>query len=173
MEVYTPLPPGERYFLVRYVLPRTEFSLPLPGQTDLLEIMVREPGPPAEFPPLRVAEPVELEPGNVYRRYVAENLLETTIQASVAPEPWSLSAEWVAILLAGLLGGAGVYAYRRRSPPSTEVSAPDAASTREELVLAVAELDEAFAAAGDESPAARGRYQRKREQLLDQLKGLS
>ena len=50
--VYSPIPPGERQILVRYRIPVREFELPLPGRVDALDILLREPAPPAEFPPL-------------------------------------------------------------------------------------------------------------------------
>lgn len=173
MEVLTPLPPGERYFLVRYFLAEDEFTLPLPGRTDLLEILVREPGPPVEFPPLEPAEPVELEPGNVYRRYVARDLRETRIQASMAPEARELPARWLGILLAGLLGGAGVYAYRVRSGPTKRGGAESPQPTRNELLVAVARLDEEFDALENPGPRGRKRYETERKRLLAQLKELS
>jgi hypothetical protein len=172
MEVYTPLPPGERYFLVRYVIPENEFILPLPGITETLEVLVREPGPPVEFPPLMAGGPVELEPGNVYRTYTGGSFVETEIQALVAPEPWSIPAELVGILLAGLLGAAGVYGYRRgfKGPaPEGDSDSP----SRESLLLSIAELDEAFSARDKPTVDARESYEAERRRLLARLKGLS
>ncbi len=169
MEVLAPLQPGERFLLVRYDLGVKELEIPLPGRTDRLEIMVREPAPPAEFPPLLPAPPVELEPGNVYRRYVGEALADTVIRALVAPEPWRLPAHWIAVFLAAALGGAGVYGFRRKgglSRPAFEIRPH---RSRQDLLLAVARLDEEFARSGDTSPAGRESYRIRREELFAEI----
>jgi hypothetical protein len=170
MKMSTPLPPGERYLMVRYDLPDNEFLLPLPGRTDRLEILVREPGPPAEFPPLMVADPVELEPGNVYRRYAGDSLSNTQIQAAVAPEPWVFPAEWMGLLLAVLLGAVGVYGLRRRGQGSRSSPVPEQQWGRDELVLAIARMDEAFERDPEPSPEARTAYEARRLALLSELR---
>ena len=153
--------------MIRYRLSQNEFLLPLPGRTDRLEILVREPGPAAEFPPLVLSSPVELEPGNVYRRYVADNLLDSKIQGRVAPEPWTFKAEWVGLFLAFLFGAAGVFAYRRRGTIE-EGREPVQARDREEIILAIARLDEEFE--GEGASEARGPYEAKRRELLSELR---
>jgi hypothetical protein len=65
-----------------------------------------------------------------------------------------------------------VYAYRRREGTTTPAGATGG-PTRETLLLAVAELDEAFSASEDKSPEATRRYRERRETLLRQLKGSS
>lgn len=176
MELYSPIPPGERFYLVRYTIPEDEFTLPLPGTTRRLEVMVREPGPEVAFPPLTPGVPVELEPGNVFRRFEGVNLQDAEIRPQVQPQGFELPAAWLGIILAGLLGGAGVYAYRRQR---TRL-APELASEREEeepvrrgdLLLAVAELDESFQAGGEKSDEELRRYRARRKKLLDGIAGL-
>jgi hypothetical protein len=164
-----PIPPGDRFLMVRYHLPKDEFLLPLPGRTDRLEILVREPGPAAEFSPLVPTSPVEMEPGNVYRRYFAENLLDTEVQAQVAPEPTTFRAEWLGLFLAAVLGAAGVFGYRRRGI-SADVAEAAPRRTREEVVLAIAHLDEAFEEGGGSSPEERASYESTRSELLAELR---
>lgn len=166
MELYSPIPPGERFYMVRYSLSQDDFSLPLPGETRRLEIMVREPGPEVSFPPLSPGPPVELEPGNVFRRFQGVDFQDSEIQADVKPPAFHLSAAWLAVLLAGLLGGAGVYAYRAREGQSLPAEAPE---PRESLLLAVAALDEEFQSR--EAPSARERqeYEARRAALLAKL----
>ena len=194
MELYSPIPPGERFYLVRYTIPLDDFVLPLPGVTQRLEIMIREPGPEVDLAPLTPGMPVELEPGNVFRRYQGVDFQGTEIQVQVAEPTFELPAAWLAVILAGLLGGAGVYAYRmRKSRPIPEVEPQGVGSRREgpervgpgrerpvrigedrdSLLVAVARLDEEFQAEEDPSPELRRRYEQRRRDLLDRLQRLS
>lgn len=173
MELYSPIPPGERFYLIRYTIPDDEFTLPLPGTTRRLEVMVREPGPDVDFPPLTPGMPVELEPGNVFRRFEGMNLEDAEIRAQVRPDAFELPAAWLGVILAGLLGGAGVYAYRRQKTRLAPEEKPEEEPRRrEDLLLAVAELDESFRAGGDQSEKERRRYEARRKELLDRLTGL-
>ncbi len=169
IELLAPLPPGERLLVVRYHIPEREFLLPMPGRTEQMEILVREPGPPAEFPPLQLAGPVELEPGYVFRRYAGEGFLDAEIQSQVAPEAWSFPAEWVGLILAGILGAAGVYGYRRRRSGVGQ-PAEEGTSRRDQLVVAIASLDEEFSVRKDPTPEVLEAYQAERAKLLDKLK---
>ena len=173
IEVYSPLSPGERYLMIHYFIPGGDFVLPLPGTTDRMELLVREPAPSAEFPPLALLEPVEVEPGNAFRRYSAENLVDSEVRGLMAPEPWSLPAEWLGLVMAGLLGAAGIYGYRRRGTHAPAGSVSAEATSREGLLQAIAELDETFHAAGDGSSLARTAYETQRKTLLSTLKRLS
>lgn len=170
LELYAPLPPGERFLLIRYHLPEDEPVVPMPGRTDQMDVYVREPGPPAEFPPLVPATPVELDPGNVYRRYEGANLVDTEIRSEVAPEPWSFPAGAAAVLLAGILAGAGVYALRRRAAAGAPDVQPSRGSSREDLLLAVARLDESFNSKKDPSPGAVKEYRARRAKLIRELR---
>jgi hypothetical protein len=173
VELYSPLPPGERFLMLRYRIPESEFVLPLPGETDRVEILMREPAPPAEFPPLSPASPVEMEPGNTFRRYVGDALEDTEIRAQVAPEPWSLSGEWLAVALAALLGAAGVFGLRRRRA-ATRTPEPatkgETGMSRDQLLLAVARLDEEFQALSDPPEAIRLQYRDRRSRLMAELR---
>ncbi len=75
--VRTPLPPGQRLFVIRYDVPDPFLDLPLPGSTETLEILVREPAPPMDAPGLVVGDRVEIEPGSTYRRFSGLNLKDT------------------------------------------------------------------------------------------------
>ncbi len=169
IELLAPLPPGERLLVVRYHIPEREFLLPMPGRTEHMEILVREPGPPAEFPPLQLAGPVELEPGHIFRRYAGEGFMDAEIQGQVAAEAWSFPAEWVGLVLAGILGAAGVYGYRRRRSGVGQ-PAEKGESRRDQLVVAIASLDEEFSLREDPTPEVLEAYQAERAKLLDKLK---
>jgi hypothetical protein len=174
MNVYSPLPPGERYLMVRYGIPDDDFVLPLPGQTDRMEVLVREPGPSADFPPLRPTAPVELEPGSSFMRYAADSLTDVEIRAQIAPEPWVMPPEWIGILVASLLAAAGVAGYRLRGKTSSQkFPRQTRPSGRTEILLEIAELDERFQASGETSDKARADYQVARKELLARLRSLS
>jgi hypothetical protein len=174
MSVYSPLPPGERYLMVRYGIPEDEFVLPLPGETDRMEVLVREPGPEAEFPPLFPTSSVELEPGNSFRRYAGDSLADAEIRAEVSPDPWSLPPEWVGILMASLLAAAGVVGYRLRSRSTARAAEEHQTnSLRNRLLMEVAELDEEYQTLVAPSAEAQEDYQAARDRLLARLKGLS
>ena len=174
LAVYSPLPPGDRYFMVHYQIPDDDFLIPMPGLTDRMEILVREPAPPAEFHPLQLSNPVELEPGNAFRRYAGDNLTDVEIRSELAPEPWSMPAEWIGVLMAGLLAAAGVTAYRlRASRGSTGYGSRIQGPSREQILLKIAELDEEFEAHADPSVKLREAYQASRDRLLTNLKQLS
>jgi len=170
VEVYSPLPPGERFMMIGYRIPDLGFSLPMPGRTDQMEVLIREPAPDVEFHPLSLSEPMELEAGNTYRRYVGEGFVDMEIQSEVAPEPWSLPAEWIGLFMAGLLGAAGVIGYRRRASPTRASDPPSEKPSRDQVLLAIAKLDEEFQAKGDASEGARKEYGAERNELLSILK---
>jgi hypothetical protein len=172
LQVYSPLPPGERYLMVRYRIPDNDFVLPLPGTTDRMEVLVREPAPAAEFPPLALSSPVELDPGNVFRRYAADNLRDMEVVATLAPEPWSLPAKWLGLAVAGLLGAAGIFGYRRRGRVIQAERVSTEGRSREDLLLGIAKLDEDFFGGKDPSAQARARYENERKKLLSRLKRL-
>jgi len=172
IEVFSPLPPGERYLVIRYRISEHDFVLPLPGRTDRMEILVREPAPAAEFHPLSLSSPVELEPGNAFRRYAADSLLDSEVRSEIAPEPWSLPAEWLGLLMAGLLGAVGIFGYRRRGRGVPPQGSPPGETFRNQLLLAIATLDEDFQEKGDTSPEARTRYEAERQEILSKLKSL-
>jgi hypothetical protein len=182
MQVLAPIPPGERFFMVRYALPADEFVIPLPGETGRAEVLVREPGPGAEVTPLVPAEPVELEPGNVFRRYAADGLRDTEIQVNLTSSgSGTFRAEWLGLLLAAVLAGAGVFAYRLRRgedrPSPGERDLPSSrdpeGGSREDLLTAIARLDEEFSRVSEPSSRETTRYETQREKLLAQLKRLS
>ena len=173
IEVYSPLPPGERYLMIRYRISGNDFVLPMPGRTDRMEILVREPAPGAEFHPLSLSSPVELEPGNAFRRYAADNLLDIEVRSEVAPEPWSLPAEWLGLLLAGLLGAAGIFGYRRRGRDVSGKAASSGGFSRDKLLLAIAILDREFQGKEDRSTSEQAEYEAERKDLVSSLKRLS
>lgn len=173
LEVYSPLPPGERNLMVRYRITSRDFVLPMPGRTDEMEILLPEPAPEAGFPPLILAAPMEMGPGNTFRRYTGRNLLDLEIASDFEAPPVTFPGEAIALLMAAVLGAAGVFGYRRRSGKGAPPGSGGEGARREDLLLAIARLDEDFQALGDPSPEARSTYEARRRELLARLKRLS
>ena len=173
LALYAPIPPGDRFFLFRYRIPIDDFTIPMPGRTEEMEVLVRTPGPNAEFPPLVPSTPLELEPGNVFKRYAASNLTDTQVEARVLAGPFRFRGEWLGLVLAAVLGGAGVFAYRSRSPFDERPAEPRPPPGRKAVILAIAQLDEAFEKGEGLTQEDRVEYLAQRRTLLEQLKQLS
>ena len=171
--LYAPIPPGERFFLVRYHIPEEDFTIPMPGRTEQMEVLIRQPAPDVEFPPLVRSTPVELEQGNVFGRFEGTGLVDSEVRARVLGGSIHFRAEWLGLILAALLGGAGVFAFRAGAPRMAKKTLPVATPTRDELILSIAELDEQFQQAGDTGDAARERYLARRRKLLKRLESSS
>jgi hypothetical protein len=79
--------------------------------------------------------------------------------------------------MAGFLGIAGVVGYRWRGGAPARDSAPDSIppvpASREEILLAIATLDEGFQASEKQAGEALDQYERQRNHLLGQLRRLS
>jgi len=182
MQVLSPMPPGERLFVIQYELEALEFSLPLPGRTEIIEVLVDESAPPLRMEGLTPAQPVEMEPGSLYRRWAAEGVEGRTVRVAPGEEGTSSILPWVGVGLGFLLLGLGVWAVRRRPPggdveprggdPSPAVdrgAAPSPTPMRRRILLEIAELDEAFAGISNPSEAERRRYETQRSELLRRL----
>lgn len=187
VRVSAPVPPGRRVFVVRYTVPSLELTVPLPGATDVMELLIREPAPAVEVPLLEAAPPVELEPGTTYRTFTAEDLRDTRIGVRPGEEDRSFPVEWLAVILALVLAVAGLVAVgmgRRGRPPGGTPAGPVPAprgergpaeevpgegATRQELILEIARLDEAFEATDDPTSEEEARYRARRERLIERL----
>ncbi|HSR42896.1 MAG TPA: hypothetical protein VLL48_12005, partial [Longimicrobiales bacterium] len=112
LRVSSPVPPGERTYMVRYRLPDLEFDLPLPGRTGRLEMLIEEPAPPLDVPGLTRLESVELEAGASYRRYAASGLESRVIRIAPGEESGAVPVGWIAVVIALVLTGAGLLALR-------------------------------------------------------------
>lgn len=173
IRVASPVPPGQRTYLVRYRLPELAFSLPLPGPTGRLEILVEEPSPPLDAPGLTRLEPVEIEAGRTYQRYTASGLENRVIEVSPGDEAGGLPVRWIAVILAVVLTGAGILALRRQPGIGDAPTAPaDTAADRESVLLRIAELDDRFQERDRPSEEERARYREERARLKARLREL-
>lgn len=170
--VHSALPPGERVFVVRYRVPDPYISIPVPGRTEVLEVLVREPAPPVSIPVLQAGAPVEMEPGSTYRRFSGSNLTGLTVELVEGEETGRFPVEWLAVFLALLLSVVALWAVLGRPDPSAVGRAGEEGGERKALILEIARLDRDFEQMEDPSPEARARYRRERKLLLDRLGGL-
>lgn len=176
LRVTTPIPPGERLFLFRYDLPSLEMALPVPGRTERLELLVREPAPALEAEGLRPGDPVQME-GATYRRYAAAGLPPTTLRLRRAEEGREIPGLWVAAALAVVLAAGAAVALRRSGEGPEGAVAPAGGSpserSREAVLREIALLDEEF---GDDETLdedERERYRRRRDALKRELRSMA
>ena len=167
--VTTPLPPGERLFVVRYTVPDPFLDLSFPFPTDVLEVLIQEPAPPLEAPGLTAVPGVELDPGVTFRRLVGEDLGGREIRLVEGKEQRPPPVRWLAVILALVLAGVGVWAVQRGGGVERRVASDAPALDRQGLILEVAKLDEAFEARSDPTPEERGAYEARRRALLRRL----
>jgi len=196
VSVSAPIPPGERLYLFRYILPGIEVTIPLPGLTHRMEFLLREPAPPVGVVGLAQGQPVELEPGSSYRWYAGEDIVEGMVSLTTGGEEREIPPEWIAVGLALLLGVAGLLAVRgrggsaparggggtgttgagrgaegRRVDGGHASNASSAGKGRVAVLESIVRLDEEFEA-GPQGPEDRERYEARRRLLKERLQDL-
>jgi len=178
--------PGERLLVFLYEVPSIEMSVPLPGQTGILEFLVRLPVGPLRVSGLQSAGPVEIERGVSYLRWYGEELRDLVVQVRPGEDkPFPFA--WIAAGLGFLLAVSGAWLIRDRirkgsstpSPSGRNGGGPLPASAseatpfarRKALLLAVAQLDEEAEAASAQGESALERRERaqRRGVLLAEL----
>jgi hypothetical protein len=159
------MPPGERLFVVRYLLDSPEVTIPTPGETEFFDLLVREPAPPLEVDAMQQVESIELEAGQTFRRYATEDVATPfvrVVRGEVSEPP---PVHWIAVVLTLVLAAGGLAALRGRAAPA---AAPVA--DRQAILVQLAGLDEAFERKSTRSAADRREYQRRRAELMGRLK---
>lgn len=167
--VREPIPPGERIYVVRYTTEGPFLGVPMPGVTEVLDVLVREPAPPIEVPGLTTLQPVELEPGTTYRRYNGTDFADVTVRLLPGAEASTPPVRWFAVVLALALATAGVWAVRATTVRPAPAGAPP---ERRALILEIARLDEDFAASVAPSQEERGAYEARRAELMRRLRAM-
>ncbi len=170
VEVSAPVPPGERLFIFTYSLADLNFDLPMPGTTEVVQVLISEPAPDLRVEGLEQDRPVEMEPGVQFRRYAGEALVNADVSFAEGDGAFTVPVRELALLLALLLTGAGVWAVRHRSE---EAELEPAEESREELLLEIARLDEEFEDLEAPGAEERARYRERRSTLLERLKRTS
>jgi hypothetical protein len=160
------LPPGERLFVVRYLLDSPAVAIPSPGETELFDLLVREPAPPLDVDALQQVESIDLEAGQTFRRYEAQNLTSPFVRITQAETSEPPPVQWIAVVLALVLTAGGVLALRGRDTSPRAVPADD----RRAILVELARLDEEFERKAAPSSSARREYQRRRAELMRRLK---
>jgi hypothetical protein len=160
------LPPGERLFVVRYGLESPFVSIPTPGVSETLDILIREPASDVEVQGLALTDRVELEPGSTYRRYTGEDFNAPFVEVVEAESSRPPPMRWFAVVLALILTVSGLFAVRAARAPA---SAP-AAGGRPDLLMQVARLDEEYHGRDAPTAAERREYERRRAQLMRQVR---
>ena len=165
-----PVPPGERFLMVGYSLPVAPFDVPIGGLTESMEVLVREPAPALDVIGLDEIDVVSLEAGSNFRRYGRVNLVDATISIRAGEAERGIPMRELAVFLSLLLGGVGIYAFRR--PHATPTPAPLVVQPdpRAALLLEIAKLDQQMEAV-DLSEAERAEHTSRRAALLKDLTG--
>ncbi len=178
MVVRAPIPPGNRLFVVRYKVPDPFISIPLPGTTSSMEVLIREPAPPLTVSGLQAQQSVALEQGSTYRHFTGEDLRDTAVTLEAAAAPKLPPVRWMAVILALILAGFGLKAVYTGRPkpvgaapePASSVPGPSS-EARQAIVWQIARLDEDFAANANPSEEERAAHATRREELLSRLRG--
>jgi hypothetical protein len=165
------LPPGERLFVVRYWLDSPFVSVPTPGVTEALDVLVREPAPAfdVEGEGIEAIGRMELEPGSTYRRFTGTDFAQPFVRVVQSEEVGPPPVRWAAVILALVLAAGGLAALRagRGRPAEASVAV---AGDRQALLTRVARLDEDFATREAPSAAERRRYEDERAELVRRLR---
>lgn len=176
LHLYAPVPPGERLYVLRYALTTPETTIPLPGRTERIQLLVREPAPPLAVDGLAAEQAVELEPGSTYRVYSAEDLEDTrAVLSEGGPSGGGVPVEWIAVILALVLGGAGVLAVSLKRGGEVKGAGASPAGEvvgltgRAAILAEIARLDEEFEA-GPGTEADREAWQVARQALKERLR---
>ncbi len=159
VRITAPVPPGSRLYVFRYTVPSLVGALTLPGVTDRVELLIREPAPPLAVLGLSSAAPVEIESGSTYRRFIGDGVTDRIVRLEAAQAPPSIPYGWLVVSLGLLLAGLGLWATRRTTGRS-----------RDDLIEEIARLDEAFEAMPEPAPRDRVLYERSRSRLLRRLR---
>lgn len=161
------LPPGPRLFVLRYFVDSLNVTIPTPGEIEVLDVLVREPAPSIAIEGLVQEQSVQLEVGTTYRRFAGQEMSLPQIQITPVQETQPPPVEWIAVVLALVLLGGGLLAFRGRSRP-TPVPVGDGGG-RQALLVQIARLDEEYEREASPSEARTREYRRQRADLMNRL----
>ena len=161
-----PVLPAENYYVVQYDLESIEFDLPLPGETGIVQVRVREPAPAVRVEGLARQPSEELEFGATFMRWAGQTLRDQSIAIRMGEEGGPTVLAWTSLGLALVLVAAGSVAIRGR-----DASAPVSGRRRirRDIVVDIAKLDEAYAGIEQPGRGATARYRRRRRALVSEL----
>lgn len=183
MAATNPVLPAENYYVVQYDLDSLSFDIPMPGQTGLVQVLVRESAPEMRVEGLARQPDAEIEVGTTFRLWAGEALSEQTLQVRTGEESDFNGVAWLAVGLALLLVGVGGWLVQRSAPSRVGVptgAAPSGGGSRDhpgprtprlrrDVLIEVARLDEEFAEIDSPGVEETARYRRRRAELLAEL----
>lgn len=159
------LPPGERLFIARYTLASPFVTIPTPGLTETLDVLIREPVPALDVEGLEPMDQLELEAGSTFRRYNGQSFDAASVRLVEIEVRGPPPVQWIAVILAMVLTVAGLLTMRGRgATPAT------AGPGRRELLLEIARLDEDFSRLEAPSEGRRRAYEKRRRALLERVR---
>ncbi len=161
-----PVVPAENYYIVQYDLESIEFDLPLPGETGLVQLLVREPAPAIRVEGLARQPSEEIELGVNFMRWAGQSLRDQSVAVRLGEDAASTSVIWISLALAMLLVGAGSIMIRRR-PSMRPLAVPP--RLRKDILVEIAKLDEEHARLEQPSPKRHARYETRRAELVQEL----
>lgn len=175
--VRAPLPPGPRIFVFRYNVSNPFMTIPMPGVTTTMEMLVQEPAPPIAISGLQTETDVELQAGANYRHFLGHNLHDAVVVMKRGHAPRLPPVRWLAVALALVLTGFGLKAFygSKRAPAGPAVPVDEEKSghvqDRNTLIMEIARLDEDFESLEDPTEEQRAAYAARRTELLARLRG--
>lgn len=178
VSVRAAIAPGERVFVFRYTVDDPFGLVPTPGNTEMFDLLVREPAPRVGVEGLDLAGRVEVEAGSTYRRYSGIDVGPERVRVVESQVEGDLPVAWITVVMGLALAMVALFVLRGRHGLATaggpEVGgAPTAAMGRQALLMEVAKLDEAFEANPSPSDADRADYAARRAELLRRLRARS
>jgi len=185
IQVRAAIAPGDRVLVFRYTVDSPFGLIPTPGVTETFDLLVREPSPRVGVDGLELVGRVELEAGSTYRRYSAVDVTDGQVRLVQTQLEGDLPVEWITVLVGLALAAAAVFIMKGRAgraataaaavvtPAGVEQGRAAAAARRQALILEVARLDEEFEAKASPNNRERSAYQKKRDELLGQLRARS
>ena len=169
---FAPFAPGLKQVSFSYSLPADAFPLRIPVEkpTQVLEVLLEEPGGKATGAGLKAQGPVDAE-GRVFQRFLAQDAAPSGIVTVTLPEKSETSRAFYILLIALAVGVAMLIglarAFTRRSTatvrPRLGADEPDV------LARQIAALDAAFEGEGAASEEARAAYTERRARLKERL----
>lgn len=175
-EIFAPLSPGVRQFVITYTLANDAFPVSFPVQrpTPLLEVLLEDPLGSAGGVPLREMDAVTIE-GKSFRRLLAQDVGANAVVRIAMPAPpgsnRKLIGGVIVFVAALMLLGLGAWMTRRRSARRVvgTADAPSAGDTRVEGIVArIASLDVAHER-GPRDAESEADYLRRRAALKAEL----
>ena len=161
------LSPGERLFVVRYRLDSPIVEIPNRGVTEALDVLIREPAPPLDVEGLELLDRVELEAGTTYMRFTGADVAAPSVRVVETEPERALDTKWIAVILTMVLAGGGVVALRPKGAAPQQQT-----MDRRSLLAQVARMDEDFESS-ESTPAARREYQKRRAELIREIRSVS